>query len=89
MQKCLMPSTTQPSGWRRTVVSIRNVRERLTAGSLPQLPKSVPLSTTAAKYFRFCASVPSAAMKRMTVECMCTVIAVLAHPPASFRTTAT
>ena len=88
MQKCLTPSTTQPSGCRRTVVSIRNVRERLTAGSLPQLPNSVPSRTTSAKYFRFCASVPSASRKRMTVECMWTVIAVFAHPRAMVRMTA-
>jgi hypothetical protein len=31
--------------------------------------------------------VPSASMKRMTVECMCTVIAVLAQPRAMVRIT--
>ena len=68
---------------------MRNVRERLTAGSLPQLPNSSPRSTTAAYQRRFCASVPRASMKRMTVECMCSVIAVLAQPCAIVRMTPT
>jgi hypothetical protein len=66
-------------------VSIRNVRERLTAGSLPQLPKSLPSRTTSANQRRRCASVPSAAMNRSTVECMCNVMAVLAQPAAIVR----
>jgi hypothetical protein len=32
--------------------------------------------------------VPTASMNRMTVECMCTVMAVLAQPRASARMTA-
>ena len=66
-----------------------SVRERLTAGSLPQLPKSLPCRTTSSKYRPFCAAVPSASMNRMTVECMWTVIAVLAQPRATARMTAT
>jgi len=87
VQKCFTPSITQPSPSRRIAVSMRNVRERLTAGSLPQLPKSLPKRTTSGKYRRFCASVPSASMKRKTVECMCSVIAVFAQPWASARMT--
>jgi hypothetical protein len=64
---------------------MRKLRERLTAGSLPQLPKSLPCWTTSAKYRRFCASVASASMKRSTVECMCTVMAVLEQPRAMVR----
>ncbi len=49
VQKCLTPSTTKPSPSSRIDVSIRKVRERLTAGSLPQLPKSLPCPITSAK----------------------------------------
>ena len=48
VQKCLTPSTTQPPSTARTIVSIVKVRERLTAGSLPQLPNILPRSTTSA-----------------------------------------
>jgi hypothetical protein len=87
VQKCFRPSITHASPSSRRAVSTRNVRERLTAGSLPQLPKSLPWATTSLKYRRFCASVPSASMNRMTVECMCTVMAVLAQPWAMVRIT--
>jgi hypothetical protein len=46
VQKCLTPSTTQPSSAARMAVSMVKVRERLTAGSLPQLPNILPRSTT-------------------------------------------
>ena len=46
VQKYLMPSTTTPSSSIPMVVSMRKVRERLTAGSLPQLPKSLACRTT-------------------------------------------
>jgi len=49
VQKCFTPSTAQPSPASRIAVSMRSVRERLTAGSLPHEPKSRPCSTTSAK----------------------------------------
>jgi hypothetical protein len=87
VQKCLTPSTTKASPSARIAVSMSRVRERLTAGSLPHEPKSLPPLTTSANQRRFWASVPSASMNRITVECMCRVIAVLAQPWASVRIT--
>ncbi len=49
MQKYFTPSTTKPSPAARSVVSIRKVRDRLTAGSLPQEPNMRPGPTTSAK----------------------------------------
>jgi hypothetical protein len=49
VQKCFTPSITQSWSSDRIVVSMRNVRDRLTAGSLPQLPNSLPWRTTSAK----------------------------------------
>jgi hypothetical protein len=89
VQKCFTPSTTNDSPSARMAVFMSSVRDRLTAGSLPHEPNSLPPPTTSANQRRFWASVPSASMKRITVECMCSVIAVLAQPCASVRITST
>ena len=49
VQKCFTPSMTQPSSVSRIAVSISSVRDRLTAGSLPHEPKSLPCATTSGK----------------------------------------
>jgi hypothetical protein len=49
VQKCFTPLTTYSEPSWVTTVSIRRARERLTAGSLPQLPKRRPCSTTSRK----------------------------------------
>ena len=49
VQKYFTPSMTWPPAFLRMAVSTRKVNDWLTAGSLPQLPKSLPYSTTSRK----------------------------------------
>lgn len=49
VQKCFTPSMTCPPALARMTVSMRKVNDWLTAGSLPQLPKSLPCATPSRK----------------------------------------
>ena len=62
-----------------------NLSRKLCSGSLVIEAMSWPRSTMAAKYRRFCASVPSAATNVVTVECMLKVRPVAEQPFAISR----